>query len=117
MYLQPRPAAVELALSGQGFRAILTALTGDSYVLKIGRDLVSATHVDAGSNVDGDVGSDVDSDVAGARFQIGIAALAAGIHQLHGDSASTCLCRRGWYTVEFDAATAGFGVNVSFGGR
>ena len=117
MHLQPGPAAVELALSGQRFRAILTALAPYMYVLKIGRDVMSATHVDAGSNVDGDVGSDVDRDVAGARLQIGIATLAAGIHQLNGDSTGTGFCRRRRYTVKLNAASTGFGVHVSFGGR
>src|SRR5437899_12829165 len=116
MYLQPGPAAVELALSGQRFRAILTALAGDAYVLKIGRDLMSATHVDAGSNVDGDVGSDVNGDVAGSCFQIGIAALAAVVHQLHDDSTGTGFCLRGRYTEKLDAASAQFVDRVSFRG-
>src|SRR5580704_17942335 len=110
MNLQPGPAAVKLALSGQRFRAIMIALAPYMYVLKIGRDVMSATHVDAGSNVDGDVGSDVARDVAGACFQVGIVALPAVMHQLHGDFASTCLCRRGRYTVKLNAASTGFGV-------
>src|SRR5579864_1578701 len=116
MYLQPGSAAVELALGGQRLRPIPIALAADMYVLKIGRDVMSTAHVDAGANIDGDVGSDVDRDVTGSCFQIGVATLAAVIHQLHGDFASASFRRRGWYAIEFDAATTGFGVNMSFGG-
>src|SRR5580765_1330346 len=76
---------------------------------------MSTAHIDAGANIHGDVGSDVYGNVAGAGLQIGIAALAAGIHQLHSDSAGARLCGCGRYAVKLDAAPARFGVHVSLG--
>ena len=84
-------------------------------IRKIGRDAMPVAHVDAGTHIDRHIGGNIDRDVARARFQIGIAALAAGVHQLHGDPARAGFRRRRGHAVELDAAAACLRVNVSLG--
>ena len=58
-------------------------------VREIRCDFVAVPHVHAGPDVGGNVRGDVNRNIARACLQIGVAALAPGVHQFYGDSAGT----------------------------